>query len=501
MGSTFSALGSFFGTLFSPIEFVFHWVFALPVFNLLILIYQGVHSFGLAIILLTLLIRSALIPLTRRQIQSSRKMQALAPQLRALQAQYRGDNAGLVAAQQQLYKENGVSMMGLGGCLPLLIQMPFLYAMFFSFEAILSTKGNVLKSINDQIYPFLPHLSHVPSLSMLGLSLIDPSIPLALLAGLLTFAQMRMSLPVSSPTGSTGSTGRTQADQMQQTQKSMQYIMPLITVFIGWRYPAGLAIYWVVTTGFSCVQTYFLNGWGSLWVGVPGMERFVPAPKTLPAVVDAAPSPRRALNAPNAASAALPAAPADGGGFFSRMREMLGQIQEQAAAQATTDREAAEARRAGSNAENAARNGNGANANANANKNGATDTMAASSETTTSKTNSAAVSGSRRQRARSSGVTLVRPVANDGATGGSDGNSAEAESSATPEKRIAQQNSELPEKRIARETGVSAGANTSKNTNSGRAYASASSGSSKKPSGQNSARGPQGARSRNRGSR
>jgi YidC/Oxa1 family membrane protein insertase len=472
------AIGNFFGWLFSPIGTLFHFVFALPVFNVMMLIYQGVHSFGLSIILVTLLIRSCLIPLTRRQIQSSKKMQAVAPQLRALQAQYRGDSAGLMAAQQQLYRENGISMGGLGGCLPLLIQMPFLYAMFFSFEAILSTKGNVLNSINSQIYPFLPHLTQAPSLTFLGLSLITPNIALAIVAGLLTFIQMRMSLPVTAPTGNA------QTDQMQQTQKSMQYIMPLVTVFIGWRYPAGLAIYWVVTTGFSCVQTYFINGWGSLWVGVPGMSHLVPAPKQPATVVDAAPA-RRSLSAPNTSSAAL-TAPTAGGGLFGGLRDWFRQIQEQAAAQASADR-AAQARRADRNLDSAE---DGAKQNGNdssANENRVSDLTDASSETASSKTGASA---SRRSRPKSSGVTLVRPVANGSDNGYGAGDS---------EKRIAQQNEELPEKRIAHEASNNGSA---KNNGSGRAYASAGSGANRKPSSQNGARGSQqGARSRNRGSR
>ena len=131
MGSIFTGIGDIFGVLFSPIHTVFQYVFFLPVFNILMLIYQGVHSFGLSIILLTLLIRGSLFPLTRKQLASSRKMQELAPKLKQLQAQHRGDSQGMMAAQQALYKEHGVSMYG--GCLPLVIQMPFLYALYYSF--------------------------------------------------------------------------------------------------------------------------------------------------------------------------------------------------------------------------------------------------------------------------------------------------------------------------------------------------------------------------------
>ena len=85
---------------------------------------------------LTLLVRCCMIPLTRKQLKSSRAMQELAPQINALKVQYRGDPQGLMKAQQDLYKEHGYSPVS--GCLPLLIQMPFLYALFFSFRTLLT---------------------------------------------------------------------------------------------------------------------------------------------------------------------------------------------------------------------------------------------------------------------------------------------------------------------------------------------------------------------------
>ncbi|HZC04149.1 MAG TPA: membrane protein insertase YidC [Ktedonobacterales bacterium] len=325
MGSAFSGLGSFFGTLFSPITTVFHWVFFLPVFNILILIYHGVGNFALAIILLTLLIRGALFPLTRRQLASTRKMQELQPRLKALQAQHRGDPQAAMAAQQALYKEHGVSMYG--GCLPLVIQMPFLYALFYSFESVLSTSHNALQTVNQQIYPFLPKLAALPSTHFLWTNLATPDTLyiLPVLAGILTFIQMRMAMPVKRPGAP--------SDATTQTTQSMQYIMPLFTVFIGTRFPAGLALYWTVSTGFSAVQQYLLSGWGSLFVGVPGMERFVPPPK------DLAPMPAIAAGAAGrgagrGVAAVEPTEPQKPGGFLANMRELLQQTREQAASQA-----------------------------------------------------------------------------------------------------------------------------------------------------------------------
>jgi YidC/Oxa1 family membrane protein insertase len=477
--SLFSGVGDLLGMLFSPIHTVFQYVFLLPVFNIWMLIYQGVHSFGLSIILLTLLIRGSLYPLTRKQLASSRKMQELAPKLKELQKKHRGDTQGMVAAQQALYKEHGVSMYG--GCLPLLIQMPFLYALYYSFEQVLMTKGDPLKAANEWIYPFLPHLTTAPETTFLGFSLIAPSFVLALLAGVLTFVQMRMALPIQ-PAGAA-----TPKDATSQATRSMQYIMPFFTFFIGTRFPAGLALYWAVSTGFSAAQQYFISGWGSLWVGVPGMERFVPKPPAAPAPTLPDTGARRA------SGAAAPEPEPTKGGFFSSLRESIRQIQEQAAAQGAADRTAAEARRAESErvvegslvTEEPERR----------------TELEAQTERARQQKN---VAGGRDRRSRGakSGVTLVRPPASRGAD------------AAAPETRVAQENSgaqpsdgELPEKRIAREAAMASsstnGGQTSGGSGSTRSGAKGGSGKSSGQNGHGGARGPQqsGSRNRSRGSR
>lgn len=489
MGSFFTGIGDLLGMLFSPIHTVFQYVFFLPVFNVLMLIYQGVHSFGLSIILLTLLIRGSLFPLTRKQLASSRKMQELAPKLKQIQAQYRGDTQGMVAAQQALYKENGVSMYG--GCLPLLIQMPFLYALYYSFYQVLDTKGDVLNAINSQIYPFLPHLTTAPSTTFLGLSLITPNLALAIVAGALTFVQMRMALPVMPRV--TGAA----PDTTTQTAKTMQYIMPLFTIFIGSRFPAGLALYWTVSTLFSAVQQYFISGWGSLWVGVPGMERYVPKPATTAAVLPPPSAGGRRIGG-GAESETPPSAPT--GGFFSRLRESYQQIREQAASQAVADRTAAEAGRAKGERVVESTLAEGAQP-----KEGAGEQVLseAPDEPVRRKTTSGA--RDRRQRGAKSGATLVRTP------------SESRSSSESPEKRIVKDNSgdqpsigEAPEKRIAREAALASSqtngartTGTSGGNSSARSGAKGGTGKTSGQSGQGGARGNQqsGARNRSRGSR
>ncbi len=280
------------GSIFQPIGDLFHTVFYGPVFNLLMLIYHvfsGIWlagAFALSIIVLTLLVRAAMIPLTRKQLQSSRQMQVLAPKLKELQGRHRGDPQALMAAQQALYKEHGYSPAA--GCLPLLIQMPFLYALFFSFNTVLNpaspheTIAQHIARINNDIYAFIPHLSvsgGLPATQFLWANLAhpDPLYILPFLAGVLTFIQLRMAMPVRKKTAGA-------PDATAQATQSMQYIMPVMTFIFGMRFPAGLALYWCVGTLFSAVQQYFLNGWGSLFVGIPGMQHLVPTPQESPSL-------------------------------------------------------------------------------------------------------------------------------------------------------------------------------------------------------------------------
>jgi YidC/Oxa1 family membrane protein insertase len=324
-------IGGFFGQLFGPIGSLFHYVFFLPVFNVLMLIYHVIPNFAISIVLLTLLIRCALIPLTRAQLKSSKAMQELQPQLKELQAKYRSDPQRLMAEQQALYKANGVNPVQ--GCLPLLIQLPFLYALYYSFFAVLDphkTPAQQLSTINSNIYPFLPHLTTPPDLHFLwmNLALPDPYHILPVIAAVLTFLQLRMAMPYR-PKAQRGG----QQDAVTQSTSLMQYIMPAFTLFIGLSFPSGLALYWCVTTLFSAVQQYFISGWGSLFVSTPWEEKYSKPPKNsvtttvAPAIAGA--------GARGAVANPPPAAPAEGGfrGLLKQMRETLSAAQQTAAEQ------------------------------------------------------------------------------------------------------------------------------------------------------------------------
>jgi YidC/Oxa1 family membrane protein insertase len=250
---------------------IFQLIFTQPIFNVLMLLYNLFGSLALSIILLTLIVRLAMFPLTLKQLKSTKATQAIQPLIADVRKKYK-DQKEQYAAMQAIYKEYGVNPVA--GCLPLLVQLPVLYGLFFALNYVFhATK---LSTINDFIYPFLPKLTALPNVLMpwfggpINLAQTNSAqhiFLLPILAGVATFLQLRMSQP------------RTRSgakDAMTQQMAIMQYIMPVITIFFSWNFAAGLALYWTTTSVFSMVQQYFVTGWGSLAVMPEFLQNFFP---------------------------------------------------------------------------------------------------------------------------------------------------------------------------------------------------------------------------------
>ncbi|HVB62101.1 MAG TPA: YidC/Oxa1 family membrane protein insertase [Ktedonobacteraceae bacterium] len=251
------------------IGYIFNLIFTFPIFNVLMLLYRTIGDFGLSIIVLTLIVRLVLFPLTLKQLRSMKAMQALQPQLAEIRKKYKDQKAQLEATQA-LYKEYGVNPVA-GSCLPLLVQMPVLFALFYALNAVL--RNATLTSINALIYPFLPKFTTPPNVNLTWFTFINPSWHIALgspdpthilpiLAAVATFIQLRMSQARTNATKTT-SGGK---DITSQQMVIMQIISPLMVLFFGWTYAAGLALYWTTSSVFGMVQQYFVTGWGSLTV-------------------------------------------------------------------------------------------------------------------------------------------------------------------------------------------------------------------------------------------
>ncbi|GER88127.1 hypothetical protein KDW_22890 [Dictyobacter vulcani] len=268
---------------------LFNIIFTFPIFNGLIALYHLFGDFGLSIVVLTLIIKLILFPLTLQQLKSTKATQALQPHMKEIREKYAKDQQAQAAALQTLYKEYGVNP--LAGCLPLLVQLPVLYGLYFALSNGLKT--NKVSDINAHLYPFVPHFTKFPNLGLdwfawlsflnpilhvnwswiMMLNAPDPSHVLPILAGLATFVSLRMSQP--KPVVTNGKPAA--VDPTQQSMKMMQYIMPFFTVFIGWNFAAGLALYWTISSLFQAVQQYFVTGWGAL-LTTPSLKKDVVTP-------------------------------------------------------------------------------------------------------------------------------------------------------------------------------------------------------------------------------
>lgn len=243
-------------------------------------IIAAIGTYGVSIIVLTIIIRALLSPLTAFQLTTQRKsmmeQRKLAPQVGELRKKYRKDPQKMNAEMMKLYQEHGVNPLGgLVGCLPLLIQMPILYALYYVFTGF--GKAHASSPLH---FLFVPSLNDLPNHHLLFAWL--PYIPVPaylvfpLLAALTTFVQSKMLQvpPVPNPTE--------QELQTQQMQRTMVYITPLMIAIFSLNVPAGLGLYWFVGNCVSIIQQYFVVGWGQLWPSrakpLPGASAAAPSP-------------------------------------------------------------------------------------------------------------------------------------------------------------------------------------------------------------------------------
>lgn len=223
---------------------LFTTVFYQPILNLLILLYNTVsfQDLGVAIILLTIIIKAILWPFGKQSIKSQKALQELQPKLDSLKKEYGDDKVGLSRATMDLYKESKINP--LSSCLPLLIQLPFLFAVYRVFSDGLNNKL-------DLVYSFIYRPEVVQGIFLGFLDLNKPNIILAVMAGLAQFWQAKM---MSTKRPSIKTDGSKDESMTAIMNKQMLYFMPAITIFIGASLPGGLTLYWFVITLLTALQ-------------------------------------------------------------------------------------------------------------------------------------------------------------------------------------------------------------------------------------------------------
>jgi len=205
------------------IEYGWFTFIARPMYRVLSFFHGILGNWGWAIVLLTIIIRVILFPLTYKSMVSMAKMRELAPRMKELQEKYKDDKIRLQNEMMTMYREHGANPMS--GCLPILVQIPI----FFAFYRVL-TNAIELKGAPWALW-------------IHDLAAKDPFFVLPILMGILMFVQQKM-------------TPTTFSDPMQE--KIMKFL-PLIFTFFFLGFPAGLTLYWCVNNGCSVIQQYFIN--------------------------------------------------------------------------------------------------------------------------------------------------------------------------------------------------------------------------------------------------
>ena len=194
-------------------------------------------SAGLGIIAFTIIVKTLMLPLTVKALQSSKAMQELQPKIKELQKKHGNDRQRISQETMALYQQYRVNPMA--GCLPMLVQIPIFLGLYNAIMN-LSTSGTGLWAEGF--------------LWLDSLALPDEWRILPIVAGLFQFVQTQMMRPANQPKST---------DPQQAMMNSVMNIMPLTVVFFGWSFAAGPVLYWATQSVYSVVQQWFITGWGN----------------------------------------------------------------------------------------------------------------------------------------------------------------------------------------------------------------------------------------------
>jgi len=240
-------------------------LFYQPIYNGLIALYGFLwNDLAIAIITLTILIKFILLPLSRKQITSQKELQEVQPKIKEIQEEYKGDREKIAKETMALYKEHGINPAA--GCLPL-IAMVILFFAIYRVIFNLSGEQNFTPKADD-LYSFVPHIDKVGDVGLGFLPLGEPHYVLAVITAIASYIQIVMMQKKSKkdkdeekekPKKKEDTKNGVDPDFAQVMQKQMLYIIPAMTLFIGFTFPAGLTLYWLTSTVFTIAQQWFIT--------------------------------------------------------------------------------------------------------------------------------------------------------------------------------------------------------------------------------------------------
>ncbi|HWQ99315.1 MAG TPA: YidC/Oxa1 family membrane protein insertase [Candidatus Methylomirabilis sp.] len=228
-----------------------------PILNLLLWLYDVVpgQDLGIAIILLTVIVKGVLYPFAVAQIKQQRALQTLQPKIDEIRKRLATDKEAQAKELMELYKAEKVNPAA--SCLPLLIQLPIFIALYHALASGLKSEGF------SMLYPFVPNPGQVNPMLFGFVNLAKPNYVLAVIAGLIQFWQTRQILippgAVTPPPGEVaGKEGAKDESMATMMNKQMMYVMPVVTVVIGFSLPGGLTLYWLTMSALTVLQQWYM---------------------------------------------------------------------------------------------------------------------------------------------------------------------------------------------------------------------------------------------------
>lgn len=227
-------------------------VFIRPIYNLLVLAYLPFKDLGLAIIVVTFLIRLLLYPLFHKQIRSQKEMSDLQKDLQKIKTKFKDDPKKIQEETLKLYQTKGVNP--LGGCLPTLLQIPIFIALYQVFRFYLGVDHIEL------LYSFVPKIQDISLMAFGFIRLDKPDFYiLPYLVGVTQYFLSRLMSQQARSKKKNKDKLQPLEEQMQMMNRSMLYFMPLFLVVISFSLPAAVVLYFLVSNIFSLVQYRFFN--------------------------------------------------------------------------------------------------------------------------------------------------------------------------------------------------------------------------------------------------
>lgn len=231
--------------MFEFIGAIFNALLYQPMLNVLILFYLGIKNFGVAIILLTIIVKAVIHPLNRKALESQKKMAEIQPKIKELQEKYKDDQQRMAIEVLSLYKLHKFNpFAGIG---MLFIQLPIIWALFMVF-----TNGFNMEKIQPMLYSFVSLNSATINAFFLTVDLSKASIPFAFLAAAVQYYQVKTSTPAVKKPENEGE--KKEPEMAEIMQKQMVFIVPVITFVVLFNLPAAIGLYWMASSLITVIE-------------------------------------------------------------------------------------------------------------------------------------------------------------------------------------------------------------------------------------------------------